>query len=105
METLDVLDRRLVHALQVDGRASFGRIAEVLGATDRTLARRYRRLRAAGLLRVVGVPAARALGRAEWLVRLRCLPEAARADRGAARRPFGHVVGGDRCPAAPRSRA
>jgi len=74
---LDVLDRRLVHALQIDARASFGRIAEVLGTTDRTLARRYGRLRAAGLVRVVGVPAARALGQSEWLVRLRCLPEAA----------------------------
>ncbi|MGI5125611.1 Lrp/AsnC family transcriptional regulator [Pseudonocardia sp. CA-107938] len=75
--TLDALDRRLVHALQIDARASFGRIAEVLGSTDRTLARRYHRLRAAGLLRVVGVPAARALGQSEWLVRLRCLPAAA----------------------------
>lgn len=75
--TLDELDRRLVHALQVDGRASFGRIGEVLGASDRTLARRYRRLRAAGLLRVVGVASARALGQEDWLIRLRCLPAAA----------------------------
>ncbi len=75
--TLDALDRRLVHALQIDGRASFGRIAEVLGVSDRTLARRYRRLRAAGLVRVVGVPAAHTLTQAQWLVRLRCLPEVA----------------------------
>jgi DNA-binding Lrp family transcriptional regulator len=77
--TLDALDRRLVHALQVDARASFGRIAEVLAVSDRTLARRYRRLRAAGLLRVVGVGSARALGAQDWLVRLRCLPGAAAA--------------------------
>lgn len=77
MMELDALDRRMVHALQVDARASFGRIAEVLGTTDRTLARRYQRLRSAGLVRVVGVPAARALGLSEWQVRLRCLPEAA----------------------------
>ncbi|MFP5022696.1 Lrp/AsnC family transcriptional regulator [Pseudonocardia phyllosphaerae] len=75
--TLDALDRQLVHALQVDGRVGFGRLAEVLGASDRTLNRRYRRLVAAGVLRVVGVPVARALGRADWLVRMRCLPHAA----------------------------
>jgi DNA-binding Lrp family transcriptional regulator len=34
-------------------------------------------LRAAGLVRVVGVAAARSMGQSEWLVRLRCLPEAA----------------------------
>jgi DNA-binding Lrp family transcriptional regulator len=75
--TLDALDRRLVHALQVDARASFGRIAEVLVVSDRTLARRYRRLCAAGALRVVGMASARALGQEDWLVRLRCLPDAA----------------------------
>jgi DNA-binding Lrp family transcriptional regulator len=77
--TFDPLDRRLVHALQIDPRASFGRIAQVLDVSDRTLARRYRRLRAAGLLRVVGVVSARVLGQQDWLVRLRCLPDAASA--------------------------
>lgn len=71
---LDALDARLLHALQVDGRAPFARIAEVLGAGDRTLARRWARLRAAGLARVVGVTAGEAVGTAEWLVRLRVPP-------------------------------
>lgn len=75
--TLDDLDRQLVHALQVDGRVGFGRMAEVLDASDRTLNRRYRRLHAAGVLTVVGVPVARALGQADWLIRMRCLPHAA----------------------------
>jgi DNA-binding Lrp family transcriptional regulator len=75
--TLDDLDRQLAHALQVDGRATFSRIADVLGASDRTLARRYRRLRESGALRVVGVPDAATLGHVDWLVRMRCTPDAA----------------------------
>lgn len=75
--TLDGLDRQLVHALQVDGRAPFSRIAAVLGASDRTVARRYRRLREAGALRVVGLPDAAALGHVDWLVRMRCSPDTA----------------------------
>ncbi|WP_157420505.1 Lrp/AsnC family transcriptional regulator, partial [Actinomadura kijaniata] len=43
---LDEIDRGLVHALHLDGRASFGRIAEVLGVSTQTVTRRYRRLRA-----------------------------------------------------------
>ncbi|EXG80794.1 Lrp/AsnC family transcriptional regulator [Cryptosporangium arvum] len=74
---LDELDRQLAHALQIDGRAPFSRIAAVLGTTDRTLARRYERLRSNGVLRVVGLPHAAALGHVDWLVRMRCAPDAA----------------------------
>jgi len=74
---LDELDRQLAHALQLDGRAPFSRIAAVLGTTDRTLARRYQRLRSAGALRVVGLPHARALGHVDWMIRMRCSPDAA----------------------------
>jgi DNA-binding Lrp family transcriptional regulator len=76
---LDDLDRQLAHALQLDGRASFSTIAEVLGVSDQTIARRYRKLRSAGVLRVVGVPEAAPLGQVHWLVRLRCVPDAAAA--------------------------
>src|ERR1700722_16375393 len=48
----DALDLQLVYALQLDGRASFSLIGEVLGVSDQTIARRYHRLRSAGLLRV-----------------------------------------------------
>ncbi|MER5883398.1 AsnC family transcriptional regulator [Streptomyces sp. NPDC001941] len=75
--TLDAVDRGLLRALYVDGRAPFARIAGVLGVSDRTLARRYARLRALGLVRVVGVVDARRLGGAEWLVRVSCAPGAA----------------------------
>nr|WP_218952133.1 Lrp/AsnC family transcriptional regulator [Amycolatopsis anabasis] len=77
MVALDTVDRQLAHALQLDGRASFSTIAAVLGVSDQTVARRYRRLRSAGALRVVGLPNARRLGHVEWLVRLRCMPDAA----------------------------
>ncbi|WP_436789894.1 Lrp/AsnC family transcriptional regulator [Yinghuangia sp. YIM S10712] len=86
--TLDALDVRLLHALQIDGRAPFSRIAEVLGVSDRTVARRYGRLSAAGLARVVGVTLSEAVGHAEWLVRFRVLPaDAAPVARALARRP------------------
>ncbi|WP_436534276.1 Lrp/AsnC family transcriptional regulator [Actinoplanes sp. HUAS TT8] len=79
METviLDELDRQLAHALQVDGRVSFSRVAAVLGTSDRTIARRYQRLRSTGTLRVVGLPDATAIGHVDWLVRMHCTPDAA----------------------------
>nr|WP_254126680.1 Lrp/AsnC family transcriptional regulator [Amycolatopsis sp. CA-230715] len=75
---VDELDLALVHALAVDGRAPFSRIAAALDRSDRTVAHRYRRLRAAGM-RVVGVTDERRLGMADWLVRIRCAPDAAPA--------------------------
>jgi DNA-binding Lrp family transcriptional regulator len=50
---LDALDRRLIHALLHDGRLPFRRIADVLGSSEQTIARRYRRLRDAGVVRVL----------------------------------------------------
>ncbi|MFC5183168.1 Lrp/AsnC family transcriptional regulator [Actinomadura harenae] len=73
----DDLDRQLIHALQLDARAPFSRIAEVLGVSDQTVARRYRRLRSADLLRVVAVPPAGYLAHGRWILRLRCAPGAA----------------------------
>jgi DNA-binding Lrp family transcriptional regulator len=71
--TVDDLDRQLAQCLGVDGRASFAAIAEVLGVSDQTVARRYRRLRSAGALRVVGLKYPKA-GYANWFLRLRCVP-------------------------------
>jgi AsnC-type helix-turn-helix domain len=50
---LDVVDRRLLHALGINGRASFRLIASVIGASEQTVARRYRRLREEGVVRVL----------------------------------------------------
>ena len=77
--TLDQLDRQIVHALILDGRAPFSRIAAVVGASEQTVARRYRRMHAAGILRVVGLPNSQRLGQSDWLVRLQCVPDAAAA--------------------------
>ena len=73
----DDLDRQIVYALHLAGRAPFSRIAEVLGVSDQTVARRYTRLRSTGALRVVGAPDPRSLGEVAWFVRLHCTPDAA----------------------------
>ncbi|MFD3581206.1 Lrp/AsnC family transcriptional regulator [Streptomyces sp. NPDC058683] len=76
-DTFDELDLRLLSALEVDGRASFSRIGAVLGVSDQTIARRYRRLCAEAGLRVVAVRDAERLGQDQWMLRLRCAPDGA----------------------------
>ncbi|MFG1679078.1 Lrp/AsnC family transcriptional regulator [Nonomuraea sp. NPDC049269] len=71
---LDEVDRGLIHALHIDGRAPFGRIAEVLGTSTQTVARRYRRLRAEAALRVVGLPNPDRAGQNQWMIRLTATP-------------------------------
>jgi DNA-binding Lrp family transcriptional regulator len=75
----DLLDTQLLHALQVDGRAPFSLIAGVLGVSDQTIARRYNRLRSAGMLRVRGLADADRAGLTSWIVRVQCTPNAASA--------------------------
>lgn len=76
---LDLMDLRLAHALQVDGRASFTRIAAALGVSDQTVARRYARLRATGALRVVGLTDPDVTGHVQWFVRVRASPQSAQS--------------------------
>ena len=76
--TLDDLDRGLLHALRLDGRVPFAKVADVLDVSENTIARRYRRLRSDGALRVVGVPNGVVLGYTSWTIRVRCTPAAAR---------------------------
>lgn len=73
---LSLLDRRLLRALDADGRAQFSRIAASLGVSEHTVARRYRRLRSAGI-RVVGEVEPSRTGAVSWFVRVRCTPDAA----------------------------
>lgn len=75
--TLDEIDRGLIHALHLDGRAPFSRIGEVLGVSTQTVARRYRRLCAHAGLRVVGLADPHRAGQAQWLVRLTAAPHSA----------------------------
>jgi DNA-binding Lrp family transcriptional regulator len=79
MIEVDTLDLQLAHALQVDGRASFTRMATVLGVSDQTVARRYTRLRSSRALRVVGLTDPDSTGDTQWYVRVRATPDAAQA--------------------------
>ncbi|MDI5962256.1 Lrp/AsnC family transcriptional regulator [Streptantibioticus silvisoli] len=65
---------RIIRALQIAPRASFASMAVALGLTESAVNRRYRRLRADGVIRVAGVLNPGALGQSRWLVRLRCRP-------------------------------
>ncbi|NEB78752.1 Lrp/AsnC family transcriptional regulator [Streptomyces sp. SID14478] len=107
----DALDLRILQALEVDGRAPFSRIAEVLDVSDQTVARRYRRLVADGGLRIVGLQDSHVLGHDSWMLRLRCTPEGAETIAAAlARRPdtmwIGLTSGGTEvvCVTVPRTR-
>lgn len=75
--TLDALDHKIIHALFVDGRAPFGRLAEVMDASEQTVARRYRRMAESGVIRVVGQLNSQRLGQSDWAIRVRCTPDAA----------------------------
>jgi DNA-binding Lrp family transcriptional regulator len=73
--SVDELDRLLLAALQLDGRAPWNVVARVVGSTETTVARRAQRLIDAGLLRVVGVVDALRCGLGvPVLARLRCTP-------------------------------
>jgi DNA-binding Lrp family transcriptional regulator len=53
---LDERDRRLIAALQCDGRVPAERVAEVLGVPTRVVQRRWAELLATGVVRVVATP-------------------------------------------------
>ncbi|HEX4830042.1 MAG TPA: AsnC family transcriptional regulator [Trebonia sp.] len=84
----DAVDKQLVHALVTAPRASFKQLADVLGVSDQTISRRYRRLAATMGLRVSGVINGGRLGWVDWYVRLQVTPGSADALADAlARRP------------------
>ncbi len=74
---LDGLDLRLLQALQIDGRAPFSKIGEVLEVSDQTIARRYARLRSRRRIRVTGRTDPARLGEVSWFVRIQCIPSVA----------------------------
>ncbi|WP_299572630.1 Lrp/AsnC family transcriptional regulator [uncultured Williamsia sp.] len=74
---LDPIDEQIVHALQIAPRVGFARMGEVLGIGETTAARRYRRLRRSGLVRVTLAVDPAALGLTVWHARIRCRPEGA----------------------------
>jgi DNA-binding Lrp family transcriptional regulator len=72
---LDALSLRIIGALQVDGRASWRRIADVLGEPVRTVARRGAALLEDKTVQVVGLPS----HSPTHLLRVQCRPENVRA--------------------------
>lgn len=72
---LDELDRMLLGVIQADPAGSFVAWAERLGISDRTVTRRYRELRDAGVLRVRGRTLPGFEGRIAWMTRTGGSPE------------------------------
>lgn len=72
---LDEVDRQIVVALQMDGRASWTDIAEVCGASVNTVARRAQMLFQEGVVRVAVVPGLNHAGPSNlFILRIRCEP-------------------------------
>jgi len=86
--SLDSADRQLLHALVIAPRAPFTVLADVIGVSDQTVARRYRRLAENAGLRVYGMVNGERAGWVDWMVRLQVTPGSADAIAEAlARRP------------------
>ncbi|MDI2033293.1 Lrp/AsnC family transcriptional regulator [Paenarthrobacter nitroguajacolicus] len=76
---IDELDHCIVHALRIDGRVPFSRIAEVLDVSTQTVSRRFRRLTGEVSLRVVGVVNPQRSSREKWILRLSTRPNTAQS--------------------------
>lgn len=75
MQPLDLLSQRIIGALQIDGRASWRRIADVLDEPVRTVARRGAALLDDRTVQVVGLPS----HSPTHLLRLQCRPDGVRS--------------------------
>jgi DNA-binding Lrp family transcriptional regulator len=72
---LDDLDRRIIAALQSDGRASWTEIAELSGSSVATVARRGQQLLREGVVRVAAIPGNNHAGAADlFVLRITCEP-------------------------------
>lgn len=75
LDRLTDLDKRIIVALQRDGRASWRAIADAVAAPVSTVSRRGQQLLADGVVRIVAVPALDADGpHARFFVRINCAP-------------------------------
>ncbi|MFJ7217808.1 Lrp/AsnC family transcriptional regulator [Amycolatopsis sp. NPDC098790] len=91
---MDHLDQQILQCLMLDGRVPMRRLADAVGVSEQTAARRYRALHEAGVLRVLVRPAAASDTSRLWLLRLQCRPDASArlGDRLAARDDVGWVA-------------
>lgn len=75
LDRLTDLDKRIIVALQRDGRASWRAIADAIDAPVSTVSRRGQALIADGVVRIVALPALDADGpHAQFFVRINCAP-------------------------------
>ncbi len=72
----DELDRKIIQAVALHPRAPFALIGDALGASEQTVARRYRRLQADGVIRVIGLVRPQLAGYERWILRIQCRPAA-----------------------------
>lgn len=68
LRRVDDIDRRIIEALQQNGRESFRNIAARVGVSEATVRARYSRLTSEGILQVVGVTNPLGLGFEQALV-------------------------------------
>jgi DNA-binding Lrp family transcriptional regulator len=71
---IDRVDRQIIHSLQCSPRAPLAVLAQVVGVSEQTVGRRYRKLREGGVIRVIGRWAAQAGADRVFFARIRCLP-------------------------------
>ena len=62
LEAIDVIDRKIIDQLRLDGRRSFGRIARYVGLSEASVRQRYKRLLDLGVVQVIGMPNSPKLG-------------------------------------------
>ncbi|MEV6347466.1 Lrp/AsnC family transcriptional regulator [Actinoplanes sp. NPDC051851] len=62
LEAVDVIDRKIIDQLRIDGRRSFGEIGRYVGLSEGSVRSRYKRLLSLGIVQVVGMPNATRMG-------------------------------------------
>lgn len=62
IEAVDVIDRKIIDQLRIDGRRSFGEIGRYVGLSEGSVRARYKRLLSLGIVQVVGMPDATRIG-------------------------------------------
>lgn len=76
---MDEIDLGIIHCIQLDGRVAFRRVAAAVGISEQTVARRFRRMRSDGIIRVVSLQSPASFGQTSWMVRIRARPDSVRA--------------------------
>ncbi len=62
LDAVDVIDRKIIDQLRIDGRRSFAQIGRYVGLSEAAVRHRYQRLVSLGIVRVVGLSRAQAVG-------------------------------------------